>query len=135
MISKKTNNEDQMLRQLFRESFQPEKIPTADFNKKIMSRVLNEWVSRSDYFDPILNPRNRLWIIPGVFILFIIGFLVDAGQLRQGVSEFAWIQNIFGAFQFLFSWIEPIHWILIGALLTVALLLILDHLFKKLSNI
>ncbi|MGQ1891012.1 hypothetical protein ACT29H_11280 [Thermophagus sp. OGC60D27] len=135
MVNKKSNNEDRMLKQLFQESFEPEEIPTADFNKKVMARILNEWVSRSNYFDPLVNTRNRWWIVPGIFVLFIIGFLLDLGQLSQNATEFAWLKNISGTFQFLYSWIKPIHLMIIGALLAVSLLLGLDHLFKKLSNI
>ncbi|WP_026055195.1 hypothetical protein [Anaerophaga thermohalophila] len=135
MAKHEINNEDLMLKQFFKNSFQPDETPSPDFNKKVMDQVLNEWVSQSNYYENLVDTRNRWWIIPGVLLLFLAGFLFDVGQLSRNAEEYSWLKDLSGAFQSLYSWIEPIHMLVIGASLAIGLLLALDHFFKKLSNI
>ena len=133
MSKKEITHEDQKLKELFHNSFQPEKIPSPDFNKKVMDRVLHEWISQSEYFTPVVNKRNRIWIISGIVILFIIGFFMDMGVFSQDGMQL--LNNLNDSFRFLFSWIKPVHLIFVGTLLATGLLLALDYFFRKLSNI
>ncbi|SFD81382.1 hypothetical protein [Thermophagus xiamenensis] len=133
MSKKELIQEDQKWKQLFQNSFQPEKIPSPDFNKKVMDRVLHEWISQSEYFTPVVNKRNRFWIISGIVVVFIIGFFMDAGVFRQDGLQL--LNNLNDSFRFLFSWIKPVHLIFVGTFLAVGLLLALDYFFRKLSNI
>ncbi len=128
------NNEDQIIRNLFRDDFEPEKITSKDFNRQIMDRVMTDWVARPDYYEPIVDKQNRWWIVPGVLIIFALGFLYDAG-LFTGQSQFQWVTNLGNSFQSLYSWVEPVHILFIGASLAVGLLLAVDQLLQKLSNI
>jgi predicted transcriptional regulator YheO len=128
------NSEDQIIRDLFKTDYQPEKINSKDFNRRIMNRVMADWVSQPNYYQPIVDKQNRWWIIPGMLVIFAMGFMYDAG-LFNGKSQFQWVSNLGISVQSLYSWIEPIHLLVIGASLAVVLLLAVDQLLQKLSNI
>ncbi len=129
------SSEDNFIRQLFKNNFKPDDVPSDDFNRTVMDRVMSEWVSQSTYYEPIVDKRNRWWILPGVLTLFVTGFLFDVGQMSATGNEQLWLNSLSGAFQSLYAWIKPIHLLGIGASLAVGLLLMFDRLLQKLSNL
>ena len=134
-IDKHTSlNEDQIIRDLFKSNFVPEEVPDDNFNRQVMDRVMADWVAQSNYYQPLVDKQNRWWILPGVLILFAFGFFYDAG-IFTGENSFEWINNLGGAFHSLYSWVEPIHLMVIGASVAIGILLAADHLLQKLSNI
>ena len=126
--------EDRKIRELFHSEFQPDHIPSGDFNRKVMNQVMADWVSQPHFYKPIVDKQNRWWIVPAVLVLFALGYMYDAG-LFTGESQFQWVHNLGGAFQSLYSWIEPVHLLVLGSTLAVGLLLAVDQLLQKLSNI
>ena len=128
------NKEDQIVRNLFKAGFEPEKVNSKDFNRQVMDRVMADWIAQPNYYKPIVDKQNRWWILPGVLVLFALGFMYDAGLLT-GQSQFQWTTRLGTSFQSLYSWIEPEHLLIIGASLAVGLLLAIDQLLQKLSNI
>jgi cytochrome c-type biogenesis protein CcmH/NrfF len=134
MTKHKENQEDQIVRDLFHTGFEPEKLNSKDFNRHIMDRVMTDWVAQLNYYQPIVDKQNRWWIVPGVLVIFALGFMYDAG-LFTGNSQFQWVDNLGASFQSLYSWIKPVHLLVIGASLAVGLLLAVDQLLQKLSNI
>jgi len=135
MTTSKHKTEDQILRALFKSSFQPNKVKSGNFNKNIMDQVMKDWVSQPNYYQPLVDKTNRWWILPGVAAIFIIGYLFDVARLTSGTNETTWLQNMGSAFQSLYSWVEPIHLIILGASAAIGLLLALDRFLQKLSNI
>lgn len=132
---KDSNKEDQIIRQLFRNDFVPDDVPSNDFNRRVMDQVMSEWISKSVYYEPLIDKRSRWWIIPVVLFVFLIGFLFDVGQMATSTNGNMWAENFEGVFQSLYSWIEPIHLLVFGATIAAGILLILDHFLQKLSNI
>ncbi|WP_010665350.1 hypothetical protein [Marinilabilia salmonicolor] len=134
MEKQKEEIEDRKIRDLFKTQFQPDHIPSDDFNRRVMNQVMADWVSQPRFYTPIVDKQNRWWIVPAVLVLFALGFMYDAG-LFTGESHFQWVDNFGGAFQSLYSWVEPVHLLVLGASLAVGLLLAIDQLLQKLSNI
>jgi len=129
------NIKDPEFSQWFKNNFEPEKMPSEDFSRRVMDRVMNEWISQSSYYKPLVDRHNRWWIVPGILALFVIGFLFDVGQMATPEDQYKWATNLVGAFEALYSWIEPIHLMIIGASMAVGLLLVFDRFLQKLSNI
>ncbi|MFO8002457.1 MAG: hypothetical protein R6U46_14550 [Marinilabilia sp.] len=134
-MNKDTNHsEEQTVRQLFKTSFKPDDAPSEGFKKRVMDQVMSEWVSQSQYYEPLLNKQTRWWMVPGIITLFVFGYFLDMSQMTS--SDFNAGFNILGdAFKSLYTWIEPVHLLIIAAFLAVGLLLMFDHLLQKLSNI
>ncbi|PWD99066.1 hypothetical protein [Marinilabilia rubra] len=135
MKKNKHKTEDQVIRELFQNSFQPGQIKSEDFNRNIMDQVMSEWVSQSNYYQPLVDKKNRWWILPGIAVLFIVGYLFDLTRIGSASKEAMLLSNMASALQSLYSWIEPIHIIILGASAAIGLLLALDRFFQKLSNI
>ena len=66
--------------------------------------------------------------------VFVIGYFIDMGQLNQANIGEA-IGKLGIAFESLYTWINPVHLMILGTLMSAGLLLGIDHLFQKLSNI
>ncbi len=130
----KEEQEEQVIRKLFKTEFHPETVPSEEFNRRVMNKVMGDWVSQPHFYQPIVDKQNRWWIVPAVLVLFALGFMYDAG-LFTGESHFQWVNNLGGAFQSLYSWVEPVHLLVLGATLAIGLLLAVDQLLQKLSNI
>jgi hypothetical protein len=135
MTKRKHTKEDQVFKELFKNSFQTSKVPSDDFNRKIMDQVMNEWVSQPNYYQPLVDKKNRWWLLPGIIAILIIGYLFDIARLGTNANEAALLNNLGSSLQSLYSWIEPIHLILIGVSLAIGILLALDRFLQKLSNI
>ena len=134
MTSHTNHNEEEVVRKLFKNNFQPDTISSENFKIQVMDRVMSEWVSQSNYYEPILDKNTRWWLIPGIMALFLIGYFIDMGQLNQANIEEA-IGKLGIAFESLYAWVNPIHLMIMGSLMAAGLLLGIDHLFQKLSNI
>jgi len=134
MTSHTNHNEEEVVRKLFKNNFQPDTISSENFKIQVMDRVMSEWVSRSNYYEPILDKNTRWWLIPGIMALFLIGYFIDMGQLNQANIGEA-IGKLGIAFESLYAWVNPIHLMIMGSLMAAGLLLGIDHLFQKLSNI
>jgi hypothetical protein len=135
MTSRDINNDDQILEKFFRNNFIPDDVPSKNFNQKVMDNVMNEWVSQSNYYTPLVDKHNGWWIVPGVLALFIVGYLFDVGKLQSKEGETFLVNNLVPSIHSLYSWIEPVHLIAVGAIIAIGLLLLLDHFLQKLSNI
>ncbi|MFW6389399.1 MAG: hypothetical protein ACOCZI_02070 [Marinilabiliaceae bacterium] len=128
------HNEEEIVRKLFKNNFTPTPLSSKNFKMQVMDRVMSEWVSRSNYYDPILDKNTRWWLIPGILALFLIGYFIDMAQLGQTEIGEAFAK-LGIAFESLYIWIDPIHLMIMGTLLAAGLLLGIDQLFQKLSNI
>jgi hypothetical protein len=129
------NNEDQILKNFFRNNFIPDDVPSENFNQQVMDNVMNEWVSQSNYYAPLVDKHNGWWIVPGVLALFIVGYFFDVGKFQSKEEGIFRVNDLAGTIQSLYSWVEPVHLIVIGAIIAIGLLLVLDHFLQKLSNI
>ena len=134
MTSHTNHNEEEVVRKLFKNNFQPDTISSENFKIQVMDRVMSEWVSQSRYYEPILDKNARWWLLPAILALFLIGYFIDMGQLNQANIGEA-IGKLGIAFESLYAWVNPIHLMIMGSLMAAGLLLGIDHLFQKLSNI
>ncbi len=46
-----------------------------------MNRVFNDWTENAISYKPIINKRNRWWMIGGFAALLAISFLIDASVI------------------------------------------------------
>lgn len=135
MTKQKNKTEDQVFRELFKTSFQTSKVPSDDFTREIMDQVMTEWVSQPGYFQPLFDKKTRWWLLPGIAAIIFTGYLFDIARLGSDTNEAVFLHNMGSALQSLYSWIEPMHLILIGVSAGIGLLLALDRLIRKLSKI
>ena len=134
MNKQKYKTEDQVFRELFKSSFKPDMIADKDFNRKVMDRVMSDWVSQPNYYKPLVGPKKKWWIVPAVALILLSGYLFDIARLGSNANEALWLRDMGTAFQSLYSWIEPIHIIIFGVSGAIGLLLMMDRFFQKLSN-
>ncbi|MFW5754430.1 MAG: hypothetical protein ACOCV9_06470, partial [Marinilabiliaceae bacterium] len=128
------HNEEEIVRKLFKNNFTPTPLSSKSFKMQVMDRVMSEWVSQSNYYEPILDKNTRWWLIPSILALFLIGYFIDMAQLGQTEIGEAFAK-LGIAFESLYIWIDPIHLMIMGTLLAAGMLLGIDQLFQKLSNI
>lgn len=129
------HNEEEIIRKLFQNNFKPDTISSSEnFKMQVMDRVMSEWISSSSYYEPLLDKNTRWWLLPGILALFVIGYFIDMGQFSQANIGEA-IGKLGIAFESLYAWIDPIHLMILGTIMSAGLLLGIDHLFQKLSNI
>lgn len=126
--------EDRLIKKLFKESFVPEQ-PTPDFNQHVMDQVMYDWVLQADRRQSLLDKQSRYWLIPGVLLVLVMGYLIDMGRLgQQYVNKQVWFKGFSELGVMLFGWMESMHWIVPVSLIAIGGLLIFDRLLQRLSR-
>ncbi len=128
------SNEGRFLKRLFSDSFVPER-PSENFNRTLMERVMYDWVSSAGYQASLMDKRNRWWILPGVVLVLLIGYMIDVGRLGEHyVNGSLWLKGFSDLGVLLFGWMESMHWLIPASMVAVGGLLLFDRLLQKLSR-
>jgi hypothetical protein len=94
-----------------------------------------DWVSMAGTKESLVDKRNQIWLFVGVFLVLILGFLIDMGRLSgQYVDETLWYKGFSQLGVLLFGWMESMHWLIPAAVAAMAGLLLFDRLLQKLSR-
>ncbi len=124
--------EDQFINRLIKESFVQEK-PPENFNRILMDRVMYDWVSSAGYQASLIDKRNNWWIVPGVVLMLLIGYMIDIGRLgEQYVNKDLWFKGFSELGLLLFGWMGSMHWFIPASIAAVGAVLLFDRLLQKL---
>ncbi len=133
------NDDDKLIRELFRE-FTPDEAPTS-IKQNAMNRVLHDWVEKPQTYQPLINNRNRWWIISAAIVVLAISFLVDASVIQQYLGDIGItskqlglvsINKSFNQFFAVFTKIPSLVYFVIAGII---FLLGLDKLLNRLANL
>lgn len=70
---------DQLIKDLFND-YSLDEAPES-LRSETMNRVFNDWTENAISYKPIINKRNRWWMIGGFAALLAISFLIDASVI------------------------------------------------------
>ncbi len=70
---------DQLIKDLFND-YSLDEAPES-LRTETMNRVFNDWTENAISYKPIINKRNRWWMIGGFAALLAISFLIDASVI------------------------------------------------------
>ncbi|MBS2213981.1 hypothetical protein KEM09_21410 [Carboxylicivirga mesophila] len=130
---------DELIKDLFKE-YSLEEAP-ASLKSETMNRVFSDWTENALSYKPIINKRNRLWMIGGFAALLAISFLIDASviidywnkiNVNNSIIDLSKIYKQMGSLGTTMNSLPSIIYFTIAGILA---LLGIDRFFNRLANI
>ncbi len=129
-------NEENIIKDLFK-SYSPE-APSVNFTKNTMNEIFIEWSKNPIESNTKMSFTNKLWILAGVILAFVLVYIIDiknASQQNETLAESFKVSETAKIFIHTFETISNsftqipllIYIIIIG----VGTILVLDKLFAK----